>query len=391
MELSWQWFLVGLPLVFALGWIASRLDLRQLRRESRDSPRAYYKGLNLLLNEQQDKAVDAFIEALQNDPETADLHFALGNLFRRRGEFERAVRVHQHLLQRADLPAAERDRAQHALAQDFVKAGLFDRAEASFRALEGTAFDAEAQLALLGLHERARDWPAAIAVAQKLERAGAGSFAARIAHFWCELAVQADQRKAPAADATDTAQGSTAIAKAIEACPNLARPWVLAGQRHAAAGRHAQAVDAWLHVAQHHPAAVSLVARDLVVCAQAAGQVPAALAALQASAIKRPSFDVAEAIGALVKEDASARQQRLTSQLKASPTLSAAAAVLRDVPSTAWAADTRDTIVHAVQRAAKPLHRYRCAACGFEAEHYFWQCPGCLGWDTFPAVKIEEL
>jgi lipopolysaccharide assembly protein B len=383
MELSWQWFLVGLPLVFALGWIASRLDLRQLRRESRDSPRAYYKGLNLLLNEQQDKAVDAFIEALQNDPETADLHFALGNLFRRRGEFERAVRVHQHLLQRADLPTAERDRAQHALAQDFVKAGLFDRAEASFRALEGTAFEAEAQLALLGLHERARDWPAAIAVAHKLERAGAGSFAARIAHFWCELAVQADP--------SHTAQGDAAIAKAIEACPTLARPWVLAGQRHAVAGRHAQAVDAWLHVAQHHPAAVSLVARDLAVCAQAAGQVPAALAALQASADKRPSFDVAEAIGALQQEDSTARQQRLTQQLKASPTLSTAAAVLRDVPGMAWTADTRDTIVHAVQRAAKPLSRYRCAACGFEAEHYFWQCPGCLGWDTFPAVKIEEL
>ncbi len=405
MDLSWQWFLVGLPLVFALGWLASRLDLRQLRRESRDSPRAYYKGLNLLLNEQQDKAVDAFIEAVQNDPETADLHFALGNLFRRRGEVERAVRVHQHLLQRADLPAADRARAQHALAQDFVKAGLFDRAEASFRALEGTAFDAEAQLALLGLHERARDWPAAIAVAMKLERSGAGSFAARTAHFWCEMALQADQHqtlaKSTAQGQADdaaaeqgeaaAAQGDAAMAKALAVCPSLARPWVLAGQRHAAAGRHAQAVDAWLHVAQHHPASASLVARDLVVSAQAAGQVPAALQALQACADKRPSFDVAEAVAALLHEDAPSRQKRLTQQLKASPTLTTAAAVLRDVPHDAWTPATRDTMVQALQRAAKPLQRYRCAACGFEAEHYFWQCPGCLGWDTFPPVKVEEL
>lgn len=132
MEFDLQaWLLIGLPLAFVLGWLASRLDVRQMRREHVDSPKAYYKGLNLLLNEQQDKAIDAFIEAVQNDPDTTELHFALGNLFRRRGEFERSVRVHQHLLARADLPASERDRAQHALAQDYMKAGLFDRAEAA--------------------------------------------------------------------------------------------------------------------------------------------------------------------------------------------------------------------------------------------------------------------
>src|ERR1700712_5448126 len=135
MDFDLQWLLLGLPVAFALGWMASRFDLRQWRREQRDSPRAYYKGLNLLLNEQHDKAVDAFIEAVQQDPDTSDLHFALGNLFRRRGEYERAVRVHQHLLGRADLPKIERDQAQHGLAQDYLKAGLFDRAEAAFAAL----------------------------------------------------------------------------------------------------------------------------------------------------------------------------------------------------------------------------------------------------------------
>jgi tetratricopeptide (TPR) repeat protein len=112
-------------------------------------PKAYFKGLNLLLNEQHDKAIDAFIEAVQQDPDTSDLHFALGNLFRRRGEYERAVRVHEHLLKRADLPPLDRERAQHALAQDFMKAGLFDRAEEAFKALDGTVFDTEARLALL--------------------------------------------------------------------------------------------------------------------------------------------------------------------------------------------------------------------------------------------------
>ena len=117
MDFDLQGLLVGLPVVFGLGWMASRLDLRQLKRDREDSPRAYFKGLNLLLNEQQDQAIDAFISAVQDDPDTTELHFALGNLFRRRGEFERAVRVHQHLLDRSDLKAAERCRAQLALAR----------------------------------------------------------------------------------------------------------------------------------------------------------------------------------------------------------------------------------------------------------------------------------
>src|SRR5689334_24694913 len=192
MDFDPQWLLLGVPIVFALGWLASRFDLRQWRREQTDSPKVYYKGLHLLLNEQQDKAIDAFIEAVQQDPDTSDLHFALGNLFRRRGEYERAVRVHEHLLQRADLPKVERPRARYALAQDYLKAGLFDRAEAAYRALEGTAFATEARLALLGLLERSREWNAAIDVARQLEATGTGSFSTHIAHCWCELALEAD-------------------------------------------------------------------------------------------------------------------------------------------------------------------------------------------------------
>ena len=93
MDFDLQWLLIALPVVFALGWVASRFDLRQVRRDGREAPKAYFKGLNLLLNEQHDKAIDAFIEAVQHDPDTTELHFGLGILFRRRGVFERAVRV----------------------------------------------------------------------------------------------------------------------------------------------------------------------------------------------------------------------------------------------------------------------------------------------------------
>ena len=146
MDFELQWLLLGLPLAFALGWLASRIDLRQWKREQRESSQTYLKGLNLLLNEQPDKAIDTFIEVVQNDPDSTELHFSLGNLFRRRGEYERAVRLHEFLLARAGLPRAERERAQAALAQDFMKAGLFDRAEQAYRALEGTRFDTDARL-----------------------------------------------------------------------------------------------------------------------------------------------------------------------------------------------------------------------------------------------------
>jgi lipopolysaccharide biosynthesis regulator YciM len=216
MDFDLQWLLWGLPLAFALGWFASRMDVRQWRREQRDSPAVYYKGLNLLLNEQHDKAIDAFIEAVQQDPDTSDLHFALGNLFRRRGEYERAVRVHEHMLQRGDLPKSERIRAQYALAQDFMKAGLFDRAEEAYRALEGTPFATEARLALLSLLERSRDWRAAIEVAEQLERSGTASFAARISHFWCELALEADAVGKPAL-------ADEAVRRAHETAPQAAQ------------------------------------------------------------------------------------------------------------------------------------------------------------------------
>jgi lipopolysaccharide biosynthesis regulator YciM len=128
------WMLLGIPVFFGLGWIAARVDIKQILSESRTLPRAYFKGLNFLLNDQPDKAIDAFIDIVKLDPETADMHFALGNLFRRRGEIERAIRVHQNLLARPDLPLEQRP-GQYELGMDYLKAGLLDRAEETFNGL----------------------------------------------------------------------------------------------------------------------------------------------------------------------------------------------------------------------------------------------------------------
>ena len=388
MDFELQWLLWALPLAFALGWVASRWDVRQWQRDLQGSQKVYYKGLNLLLNEQHDKAIDAFIEAVQQDPDTSDLHFALGNLFRRRGEYERAVRVHQHLLGRADLPKAERDRAQHALAQDFMKAGLFDRAEQGYAALAGTGFDTEARLALLDLHERARDWRAALEVGQQLEKSGTGSFASRIAHYWCEIALEADA-------AHHGEDADAAVAKARESAPRDARPLVLAGERAAARGDHAAALVAWNLLMSVRPAAFNLVAKRYAANARAAGLVGSALERLQTLYEQAPTMDLLETIASL-EADPAARATRLLGHLREHPSLAAAQTVLGAMaatPSDAAGADSTAVaaVRDAVRRAARPLHRYRCAACGFEAEHYFWQCPGCLGWDTYPPQRLEDL
>ncbi len=385
MDFDLQWLLLGLPVAFALGWLASRFDLRQLKREQRETPKAIFKGLNLLLNEQHDKAIDAFIEAVQQDPDTSDLHFALGNLFRRRGEYERAVRVHQHLLSRADLPPAERDRAQHGLAQDFVQAGLFDRAEAAWLALEGTAYDTDARLALLTLHERSRNWRAAVDDAVKLERSSTGSYASRIAHYWCELSLEADGKQQPA-------DADAALRRAHEAAPQAARPAVMAGRRLAAAERHSEALAQWDGLLVAHPASFNLIATEYAHSAMACDGVGAARDKLNALQQKKNSTDLLTAIN-LLDVDATSRRERNRAQLAQSPTLSAAQTVLREHRASGQPLDHAElTALGAVlDRAAKAGQRYRCAACGFEAQQHHWQCPGCLGWDTYPPQRMEEL
>jgi len=386
MDLDSPWLLIGLlvalPTTFALGWVASRFDLRQWKRADREAPKAYFKGLNLLLNEQTDKAIDAFIEAVQADPDTSELHFALGNLFRRRGEFERAVRVHQHLLQRADLAPADRQRAQHALAQDFMKAGLFDRAEDAFRALEGTPFETEARLALLALAERSRDWHAAAEVAALLERSGTGSFATRIAHYQCELALEADERG-------DAATAASLLDKAQAAAPQAARPLVQRAQRLARQGDASAALAAWEALRQRNPEAFVRVAGEYAATALAAGQADAARQTLTAMFTQAPGIDLLRALATLDGTPAGA-SPRLMDLLRDQPSLSAAIELL-DTPRDSWPDSARQSVRDAVARAARPLQRYRCAACGFEAQRHFWQCPGCLGWDTFPPQRIEEL
>jgi lipopolysaccharide biosynthesis regulator YciM len=377
--------LLALPVAFVLGWLASRMDMRQLRMENRQAPKAYFKGLNFLLNEQQDQAIDAFIEAVQNDPDTSELHFALGNLFRRRGEYERAVRVHQHLLSRGDLSLDDRHRSQHALALDYLKAGLLDRAEAALLKLEGTRFEAQARLALLANYERSRDWEHAAVIAGKLESAGQGSFKGRLAHYLCEQAATL-----VAADKSELAL--PLLEQAIETAPGAPRPRMDLAKLQHVQGQYGRAYSTLADAMAAAPMAIPLIAMQLATYARDAGTCSETLSSLKAIYTQHASLDVLDAIVALEAangDNTSTARDWYARHLEKEPSLVAAAK---------WIAGEKleheqfhPQVQRALDHAVKPLTRYRCAACGFEAKQHFWQCPGCQAWDSYPARRVEEL
>ena len=385
MVFDFSWVLLGLPIAFGLGWLASRFDLRQMRLENRQAPKAYFRGLNFLLNEQQDQAIDAFIEAVQNDPDTSELHFALGNLFRRRGEYERAVRVHEHLLSRGDLSATDRHRAQYALALDYLKAGLLDRAETALLKLEGTAFEAQARIALLANYERSRDWVHAAGIAQKLENTEQGSFSPRLAHYLCEQA-------ATSTSSSDNAAAVRLLQQAIEIAPTAPRPRMDLARLLEQTGDPGAAFDVLKEALIRSPGATPLLAPLMAKLATASHRLPEALDLLKSAYQQSASLDVLEAIVTLeastVDPTPSARDWYVH-HLQREPSLVAAAK---------WIAGEKleheqfhPQVQRALDHAVMPLTRYRCAACGFEAKQHFWQCPGCQSWDSYPARRVEEL
>jgi lipopolysaccharide biosynthesis regulator YciM len=407
------WWLLALPLVFGLGWMAARFDVRQLISEQGALPRSYFKGLNFLLNEQPDQAIDAFIEVARLDPETTELHFALGALFRRRGETERAIRVHQNLATRPDLPEPEREHALYELGQDFLRAGLLDRAEESLRRLMSGPYAASAKRVLLELYEVEKEWQKAIEAARELQTLEQKSYSLQIAQFCCELAQDALQRKRPE-DAVKWLRQATE-----ENSANVRAP-ILLGDVAAAAGDARAALGHWLGIERQDASYLPLVA-DRVVKAYASldeedkalewlrGLLKGNLAPEVLDAAYKTELDVngPEAAARLMR-DQLRRQPTLLALTKyfeaqaASTTHTAAQAATiasenaeaaAQLP--AQATDTQAQEVTAIrdllQLRTRNLARYTCRECGFRARLFYWQCPGCNRWETYAPRRSESL
>ncbi|MGO4478584.1 lipopolysaccharide assembly protein LapB [Massilia sp. 2TAF26] len=382
------WWLLGIPVFFALGWIAARVDIKQLVSESRSLPRGYFKGLNFLLNEQPDKAIDAFIEIVKLDPETAEMHFALGNLFRRRGETERAIRVHQNLLSRPDLPIEQQVHAQYELGMDYLKAGLLDRAEETFNLLVDTQYGVQARRALLEIFQREKEWRRAIAAAEGLQESGAGAQHKEIAQFYCELAQDALVHMQPA-DAMQL------LDKALQADRKSVRATMLYGDAQTAQGDIEGALKTWRRVEQQSVPHVALVAARLMDGYRKVGRPQEGVNLLRSYLAEASSIDLIEVVFKAVIElnGVDAAKQLVVEELRRNPTLlgldKLLEARLMDAPANVW--EELSMVKNLVHGYTQKLARYQCSHCGFKARQYYWQCPGCSKWETYPPRRTEEL
>ncbi len=402
------WWLILVPVLFGLGWVAARVDVRQMLSETRKLPDSYFRGLNFLLNEQPDRAIDAFIEVAKLDPETVELHFALGSLFRRRGELERAIRVHQNLLQRTDLPERQRDQALHELAQDYLKAGMLDRAEDGFQRLKDTRFAAEALRALIRIYEAEHDWPRAINAVQTLQGL-VDQPVPQAAHYHCEQAAAALALTPPDLEAAHAAlDAAQHVSGAHGTGPGEVRIALLRA-RLAALENDARSERVQLQrVVTDHPDFAGMAAPALFANHRRDGTQDAAMSVMQAAYQRQPSYDVFDAIfQALAVDKGQAQAWHFARDaLKKQPSLLGLDRLLQaqlqrpagteaesaSVEGDAWISDTDATLVRSlIGKHTQRLARHACRACGFRAQRFYWQCPGCNAWETYSPRRLEEL
>lgn len=387
-------WLVALPIVFGVGWLASRwdkrLELAEDEAEQSQKQKSTFKGLNLLLNEQPDKAIDALVEVAQLDPETTELHFALGSLFRRRGETERAIRVHQHLAGRQDISQNDRDHAAYELGRDFLRAGLLDRAESTLNRVGQSKYSTPAKVALLEMYQIEKDWRKAIVAAAELQALDGASHQHQIAHFHCELAQEALRRK-------DLASAQLDLEHALQSVPFHTRAIMLKGELLVAQQRPKEAIEVWGEIEKRHPMYLPLVADRWMAAHAELGQEQAGLELLKKNLQQQASGELLDIVfkHVLRLEGAQAASHLMAQVMRYAPSLTAMAKRLEAQLSIAQAgADAEGVLdikasLDLLKQKTGSLARYTCGSCGFRARRFYWQCPGCNNWDAYSPRRSE--
>jgi len=382
------WWLLAIPLFFGMGWVAARIDIKHLVHESRALPRSYFEGLNFLLNEQPDKAIDSFIEAVKVDPQTIELHFALGNLFRRGGEIDRAIRLHQNLLERADLVEGQRLQALTELGHDYLKAGLLDRAEEIFLRLRSAPHHEEDALKfLLEIYQQEKEWSKAIDIARQMPEKAGHLWQKEIANFYCEMAVSEITHSHP-----DEAR--RLLEEALTANRKCVRALLLLGDLEAAAGKLDEAVEIWKRVEQQNPVYLALVAGRLMDAYRKQERVEQGLQLLQGYLEHYPSLDLLDVVfqWKIQESGAEAAYNLVRDELRRNPTLLGLDKLMEAQLQTV-APDKRadlELMKNLIHGHTRRVARYHCDECGFKARQFYWRCPACGGWETYPPKRTEE-
>jgi lipopolysaccharide biosynthesis regulator YciM len=379
------WWLLALPLFFTLGWIAARVDINQLLSESTTLPAAYFKGLNFLITDQHDKAIEAFIEAVEANADSLELHFALGSLFRRRGEVDRAIHLHLNLLEKRELPEPQKMAVTAELAQDYLKAGLLDRAEELFKSLDDSRYKQPALRALLEIYVREREWEHAIDSAKELERLSGVPFRKEIAQYYCEMAM-----KSILTNDHHTARHE--LEKALDANKGCVRANILLGDMEAADGAHKVAISIWKRVEFQKPEYLGLVANKLLASYRAIGKLDEGMAQLRnyLQTYKLPSLQAVVYDAVLAEQGPESAAMLAREELNKKPSLQTLDQLLK-ARMLFEKHDQQDTSLtqQTVRSAIGNRNAFVCDQCGFRAKNFHWQCPACNAWEAIAPEPNE--
>ena len=373
-------FWLLLPLAAASGWFAARVDQRRRRARKRDLPAAYFKGLNFLLNEEPDKAIEVFVDVLEVGPDTVETHLSLGSLFRRRGEVERAIRIHQNLIARPVLDRQQRAQALLELGQDYLKAGLLDRAESLFLELAEVRAQSEAALRfLVGIYQQEHEWEDAMGAARRLARVSGQSQEGVIAQYYCEMAQDSMRQN-------DLRTAREQLKNALATDVMCVRASILLGQLEAREGHHRDAIKAWRQIEEQDPSYLGEVAAAMCESFRANGDA-AGMYAFFESALRRygsPALVVTFAEIVERNEGAPAAEAFLVKSLREQPSLAGLYRLveLNAAHASAAQAVDLDLLKALLKQLLANQSIYVCQHCGFRGRSLHWQCPSCSRWNT---------
>lgn len=374
-----------LPAAAASGWFAARLEYRRQQRQNFDLPAAYFKGLNFLLNEQPDKAIEIFIKVLEVNSETVETHLALGNLFRRRGEVERAIRIHQNLIARPTLDREQRSHALLELGQDYLKAGLLDRAENLFLELSEISAHSEPALKLLlHIYQQEKEWEKAIPVARKLGRVSGRKMDDVIAHYYCELAEQDLIRH-------NTSAAREHLRQALHTDPNCVRASILLGDLEAEEGRLREAIRAWRRVEEQDAHYLGEVAGRIADAYRRLGDEQGLYDYFHTALHRHGGVALALTFASVIRDrdGVDAAEKFVIDWLRRRPNVHGLHALI-DLNLMEAVGSARDDLLllKGIIESLRAEHLgYACTQCGFKGRTLHWLCPSCHGWNTVKPVQ----
>lgn len=376
-----------LPVAAAYGWYMGRRSAHQNKQqEANRLSRDYVAGVNFLLLNQQDKAVDLFLDMLKEDTSTVEAHLTLGNLFRSRGEVDRAIRIHQSLMESASLTYEQRLLAIQQLGRDYMAAGLYDRAEDMFTQLvDETDFRIGALQQLLLIYQATSDWQKAIEIAERLVKLGNDKQRTEIAHFYCELALQL-------MGSDDLDRAMTLLKKGAAADKSCARVSIMMGRIFMAKGEYAKAVQTLQRVIDQDSELVSETLEMLQICFQQLNN-PDEWEVFLKRCVEENTGAVAELMLASILEQnkgAETAHIYINRQLQRHPTMRVFHRLMDYHLQEAEEGRAKESLIvlrDMVGEQVRTKPRYRCQKCGFTAFTMYWHCPSCRAWSTVKPIR----